>query len=103
MDREGMKNYSKILSDLDHKRKALFEQDGKGRTLLFYAAERGELEKVREMIFRLGGTGISPARLALITIKDKSGLTAADLAEQNSHPEIVQLLRGEEGRMEFYG
>jgi ankyrin repeat protein len=43
-----------------------------------------------------------PPRPSLITTKDHSGLTAADLAEQNGHEEIVRLLRSEQGRMEFF-
>jgi hypothetical protein len=45
---------------------------------------------------------MSPPRLALITQEDVLGLTAADLAEQNGHEEIAQLLRSEQGRMEFF-
>jgi len=54
------------------------------------------------MIFSLSGTGLSPQRLSLITIKDLNGLTAADVAEQAGHKEIASLLRGEQGRMEFF-
>ncbi|MEN8223346.1 MAG: hypothetical protein ABFR36_08825 [Acidobacteriota bacterium] len=83
-------------------REKLFEQDELGRTPLFYAAEQGFIEEVKEMIFSLGGTGLSMARLSLITIRDNSGLIAADVAEQNGHKEIGQLLRSEQGRMEFF-
>ena len=44
-------------------------------------------EEVRKMIFSFRGTGLSPTRLKLITTKDHSGLTAADVAEQNGHKE----------------
>jgi hypothetical protein len=54
------------------------------------------------MIFSLAGTGLSPQRLALIGIEDSSGLTAADVAEQAGHIEIANLLRGEQGRMEWF-
>jgi len=84
------------------RRKRLLEQDGLGRTPLFYAAEKGLEEEVREMIFSLRGTGLGPTRLKLITTKDHSGLTAADVAEQNGHTEIARLLRVEQGRMEYY-
>jgi 2'-5' RNA ligase len=73
-----------------------------GRTELFYAAERGDLEQVRRIIFSLTGTGMSPQRLSLISKKDASGLTAADVAEQAGHDEIASLLRSEQGRMEFF-
>jgi 2'-5' RNA ligase len=79
-----------------------FAQDSAGRTTLFYAAERGDLEQVRRIIFRLTGTGLSPQRLALLEIEDASGLTAADVAEQAGHKEIADLLRSEWVRMEYY-
>ena len=81
----------------------LFVQDSIGRTALFYAAERGDIEKVRRIIFSLSGTGLSLQRLSLIEIKDASGLTAADVAEQAGHKEIASLLHGEQGRMEYFG
>ena len=84
------------------KRLSLWEQDTLGRTSLFYAAEKGLEEKVKDIIFSLRGTGLSLARLKLITMKDHSGLTAADVAEQNGHIEIARLLRVEQGRMEYY-
>jgi len=79
----------------------LFERDSLGRTALFYAAERGDLEEVRRMIFSLIGTGVGCQRLSLIEIRDSSGLTASDVAEQAGHKEIADLLRGEQARMEF--
>ena len=54
------------------------------------------------MIFSLSGTGLWPQRLALIEVKDSSGLTASDAAEQAGHKEIADLLRGEQMRMEFF-
>ncbi|MFV1949347.1 MAG: ankyrin repeat domain-containing protein [Anaerolineales bacterium] len=83
-------------------RKRLFELDALGRTPLFYAAEKGLEEEVREMIFSLRGTGLSLPRLKLITTKDHSGLTAADVAEENGHKDIARLLRVEQGRMEYF-
>jgi ankyrin repeat protein len=80
----------------------LFAQDSVGRTALFYAAERGDLKKVRRMIFSLSGTGLWPQRLALLEIRDSSGLTASDVAEQAGHKAIADLLRGEQMRMEFF-
>ena len=80
----------------------LFERDSVGRTALFYAAERGDLEEVRRMIFSLVGTGVCCQRLSLIAKKDSTGLTAGDVAEENGHKEIADLLRGEQMRMEFF-
>jgi ankyrin repeat protein len=80
----------------------LFAKDSVGRTSLFYAAEGGDLEKVRRIIFSLAGTGVSCQRLALIGIRDSSGLTASDVAERAGHQEIADLLRGEQMRMEFF-
>ena len=88
-------------SDTDQVRD-LWAQDALGRTRLFYAAEKGLEQEVQEMIFSLRGTGLAPSRLALISIQDRSGLTAADVAEQNGHDEIARLLRGEQGRMEYF-
>jgi ankyrin repeat protein len=90
------------LDALRERRKRLSEQDIVGRTPLFYAAEKGLEEEVREIIFSFRGTGMSPPRLALITQEDVLGLTAADVAEQNGHEEIASLLRSEQGRMEFF-
>ena len=90
------------MEDPAERRRRLFEQDALGRTPLFYAAEKGLEEEVREMIFSLRGTGLGLARLKLITTEDHSGLTAADVAEQNGHEEIARLLRVEQGRMEYY-
>jgi len=86
----------------NEQRKLLFEQDDRGRTPLFYAAEKGLKEEVSDMIFSLRGTGLSLPRLKLITTMDHSGLTAADVAEENGHKEIARLLRVEQGRMEFF-
>jgi hypothetical protein len=69
---------------------------------LFRAVEEGDLPEVERMIFSLTGTGMCPQRLGLLTIKDHSGLTAADVAERSGHEEIERLLRSEQGRMEFF-
>jgi ankyrin repeat protein len=90
------------LDALRERRRRLAEPDVAGRTPLFYAAELGREDEVREIIFSFRGTGMSPPRLALIAQKDALGLTAADVAEQNGHEEIAQLLRSEQGRMEFF-
>ena len=80
----------------------LFARDSVGRTTLFYAAERGDLKEVRRIIFSLAGTGLCCQRLGLIEIRDSSGLTASDVAEQAGHKGIADLLRGEQMRMEFF-
>ena len=80
----------------------LFARDALGRTSLFYAAERGDLEQVRQIIYSLAGTGLSCQRLALLVIEDSSGLTASDVAERAGHKEIADLLLGEQMRMEFF-
>ena len=84
------------------RRNRLLAQDALGRTSLFYAAEKGLEEEVWDIIFSFRGTGLSPTRLKLITTKDHSGLTAADVAEQEGHNEIARLLRAEQARMEYY-
>lgn len=80
----------------------LFARDSVGRTDLFYAAERGDIDQVHRMIYSLAGTGLSCQRLSLIGIRDSSGLTAADVAEHAGHKEIADLLRGEQMRMEYF-
>jgi hypothetical protein len=77
-------------------------RDSVGRTDLFFAAEKGDIEEVRRIIFSLTGTGVCCQRLSAIAKKDSSGLTAADVAEQAGHKEIADLLRGEQVRMEYY-
>ncbi len=79
-----------------------FDRDLAGRTALFHAAERGLLEEVRRIIFRLRGTGLCPPRLGLIEIRDSSGLTEADVAERTGHQEVADLLRGEQARMDLF-
>ena len=83
-------------------RSHLMMQDSRGRTALHHAAEKGDLAEVEAIIFRFRGTGLFPPRLALITIEDVAGLTAADIAEQHGYTEIVNLLRSEQGRMEYF-
>ena len=80
----------------------LFARDSVGRTALFYAAERGDLEEVQRIIYRLAGTGLYCQRLSLIEIKDSCGFTACDVAEHAGHKGIADLLRREQMRMEYY-
>ncbi len=80
----------------------LFRRDARGRTPLFQTAAQGDYQAVCAMLFSLSGTGLYPQRLALIAIRDDAGLTAADVAEQNGHRAIAELLRGDQGRMEMF-
>jgi len=80
----------------------LFKQDERGHTTLFYAAEIGDIELVKTIIYKLAGTGVSCQRLALINTKNKEGLTAIDVAEKAGNSEIAQLLQSEKMRMEFF-
>ena len=79
-----------------------FNTDERGRTTLFYAAERGDMEAVKAIIFKLMGTGIYCQRLALIEKEDVEGLTAIDVAEQAGHNDVADLLRKEKFRMEYF-
>ncbi len=79
-----------------------FKTDKRGRTTLFYAAEIGDMETVKAIIYKLAGTGVSCQRLALINRKDLAGLTAIDVAAQAGNSEIVDLLQSEKMRMEFF-
>ena len=81
---------------------SFFKTDEKGRTTLFYAAEIGDIEAVKAIIYKLAGTGVSCQRLALINRKDMDGLTAIDIAEKVGNKEIVDLLQVEKMRMEFF-
>jgi ankyrin repeat protein len=96
------RTFRETLDALAERRRRLSEEDIIGRTPLFQAAEAGDLERVKEIIFSFRGTGMFPPRLSLIAQEDVLGLTAADVAEQNGHEEIEQLLRSEQGRMEFF-
>lgn len=80
----------------------LFKTDKRGRTTLFYAAEIGDIETVKAIIYKLAGTGISCQRLALINQKDLKGLTAIDVAARAGYSEIANLLQSEKMRMEFF-
>lgn len=79
-----------------------FARDPAGRTRLIHAAESGDLDEVQRIIYSLTGTGLSPQRLSLITIRDSAGLTAAEVAERAGNKDIADLLRSEQMRMEYF-
>lgn len=80
----------------------LFKEDDIGRTPLFYAVASGNIQDVENIIFKLAGTGIGCQRLSLISHKDQTGITAAELARKLGCEEIRQLLSRELVRMEYY-
>ncbi len=79
-----------------------FKEDDVGRTPLYYAVAKNDIKEVESIIFSLPGTGLSCRRLALLTHKDHSDMTAVDLAKKAGHEEIWALLSKEQGRMEFF-
>ena len=85
-----------------HKPRDPFKEDDIGRTTLFYAVAQNDSAEVEKIIYSLSGTGLSCQRYALISHKDKMGITAIQLAEKLGHEEIGFLLSKELGRMEFY-
>ncbi len=82
---------------------SFFKTDKRVRTTLFYAAEIGDFETVKAIIYNLAGTGMSPQKLALINHKDKKGLTAIEITKKAGNSEIATLLQSEKGRTEFFG
>ena len=91
-----------LLGNKKYGRLWFFQNWLSGTHHALYAAEIGDLETVKAIIYKLAGTGMSPQRLALINRKDKKGLTAIDIAEEAGNSEIAALLRSEKGRMEFF-
>lgn len=80
----------------------LSKKDSRGRTALFHAVETGDLDFVKEVVFKFAGTGISCQRLALINHKDQDGNTAIDMANSLGHREISDFLMSEKLRMEYF-
>ena len=64
--------------------------------------ELNKVEASHRTMFVAGWRPMAGWICALIQIKDSSGLTASDVAEQNGHMRIADLLRGEQMRMEFF-
>ena len=83
-------------------RSKYFNTDSMGRTSLFYAAETGDMDAVKAIVFKLRGTGIFPQRLSLIDMKDEHGDTAIDAAKKSGNEEIASFLLGEKLRMEYF-
>jgi len=79
-----------------------FLQDEQGQTVLHERAREGDLEAVEKIIFSLMGTGIWCQRYGLIGTKDNSGKTATDLARENGHDEVANLLQREWTRMHYF-
>ena len=85
-----------------HAHTELFRVDNEGRTVLFYAAARGDCDIIWALLRRLPGTGISCARGSLLNKKDHHGELAEDFAERHGHEEAKQLLIHERIRIEYY-
>ena len=83
-------------------RSSLLNTDSKGRTTLYHAAEIGDMDAVRAIVFKLAGTGVSCERLALINLKDNDGNTAIDAARKAGNEAIRDFLLTEQQRMEFF-
>ena len=81
---------------------SFFKNDTQGRTTLFHAAEIGDLESIKAIIFKLTGTGVCCQRLALINHQDDNGSTVIDVAKQSGHTEIADFLLSEKCRMEYF-
>ncbi len=80
----------------------LFRIDNEGRTVLFYAAARGDSEIIWALLQKLPGTGICCARGSLLNKKDKNGDLAEDFAEIHGNEKAKQLLLHERIRIEYY-
>lgn len=79
-----------------------FRLDSEGRTVLFYAAARGDCDILWALLRRLPGTGLWCARGSLLNIKDHHGELAEDVAETHGHGEAKHLLCHERIRIEYY-
>ena len=79
-----------------------FAMDQFGQTQLIRLAAMGDFDAVEKLVFSLPGTGFSCQRLALIKKTDSDGKTASDVAEENGHDAIAELLGRERRRMEWY-
>jgi len=80
-----------------------FKQDDIGRTVLFYAIAKDDIDEVESIIFGLSGTGLGGQRAALIKHQDHMGLNAIDYAVKMERKEIENLLTAQLGRLEYFG
>ncbi len=101
VESESIDIIEKILRTC-HLNNELFRIDNGGRTVLFYAAARGDSEIIWALLRRLPGTGISCGRGSLLNIKDNNGDLAEDFAETHGNEEAKQLLIYERIRIEYY-
>ena len=101
VERKSLDEIEKLLRTCDAHTE-LFRTDNEGRTVLFYAAARGDCDIIWALLRRLPGTGIICARGSLLNRKDSHGDRAEDFAEQYRHDEAKQLLVHERIRIEYY-
>ena len=101
VERKDIDVVKKLLRSSDSHTE-LFRTDNEGRTVLFYAAARGDCDIIWELLWRLPGTGIACARGSLLNTHDTHGKLAEDFAEAHGHEEAKQLLVHERIRIEYY-
>ena len=101
VERESVDVIEHILRTCDA-HKELFRIDDEGRTVLFYAAVRGDCDIIWALLRKLPGTGISCARGSLLNRRDHNGDLAEDAAETHGKEEARQLLCHERLRIEYY-
>ena len=80
----------------------LFHVDDVGRTALFYAVERGDEKILWILLEAYMGTGLCFQRGALLEIRDHSGRTAEDLAQEKGYMEIRDILQRERHRIDYF-
>ena len=83
-------------------RSEVFKTDSNGRTVLFYAAERGDEEIVWLLLSSLAGTGVGCERGALLNVKDNDGNLAEDWARLRGKAKMESILEGERMRIEYF-
>jgi ankyrin repeat protein len=101
VERESIDVIENMMSTCDS-HEELFRIDHEGRTVLFYAAARGDRQIIWALLRRLPGTGIGCARGSLLNKKDNNGDLAEDVAETHGHEEAKHLLLHERIRIEYY-
>jgi hypothetical protein len=101
VETETLPNIEKMIRACEA-HEEFFRTDKKGRTVLFYAAARGDEEILWALLRRLPGTGMSSARVSLIDHRDDNGDRAEDVAAAQGHEEASELLSHERIRIEYY-